>query len=132
MNEIIECIKRVEKELGNYYKENIYQFALYTELNLSGYLVQSEVIVPIFYKGVYVGFERADLVVYNKEGKIEYILELKSQGTRVGSKEIVQLKKYLKNLSCNNGILVNFHDSLEIVHVTQETSQKILRDSFHL
>ena len=71
MNEIIECIKRVEKELGNYYKENIYQFALYTELNLSGYLVQSEVIVPIFYKGVYVGFERADLVVYNKEGKIE-------------------------------------------------------------
>jgi GxxExxY protein len=125
MDEIIECIKRVEKELGNYYKENIYQFALYTELNLSGYLVQSEVIVPIFYKGVYVGFERSDLVIYNKEGKIEYILELKSQGTRVGSKEVVQLKKYLKNLNCNNGILVNFHDSLEIMHVTHETSRKI-------
>lgn len=125
MNEIIECIKRVEKELGNHYKENIYQYALYTELNLSGYLVQSEVIVPIFYKGVYVGFERADLVIYNKEGKIEYILELKSQGTRLGSKEIVQLKKYLKNLSCNNGILVNFYESLEIMDVTSDTSQKI-------
>ena len=88
-------------------------------------MVQSEVIVPIFYKGVYVGFERADLVIYNKEGKIEYILELKSQGTRLGSKEIVQLKKYLKNLSCNNGILVNFYESLEIMDVTSDTSQKI-------
>ena len=62
MEKILECINVVNKELGNHYKENIYQYALYVELNLRGYLVQTEVIVPIFYKGVYVGFERADVV----------------------------------------------------------------------
>ena len=55
MDNILECIHVVEKELGKHYKENIYQYALYIELNLRGYLVQTEVMLPIHYKGVYVG-----------------------------------------------------------------------------
>ena len=83
MEEIVDCIKNVEHILGNHYKENIYQFALYTELNLRGYMVQTEVIVPVYYKSVYVGFERADLVIYNKDATIMCILELKSQNARL-------------------------------------------------
>lgn len=125
MEKILECIKTVEKELGNHYRENIYQFALYIELNLNGYLVQTEVMIPIYYKGVYVGFERADIVIYNQEGKIQYILELKSQNSRLASKEIMQLRKYLKNTGCEMGILVNFYESLEIIKVDHALSQKI-------
>lgn len=125
MEKILECIRTVEKELGNHYRENIYQFALYTELNLNGYLVQTEVMIPIYYKGVYVGFERADIVIYNQDGKIQYILELKSQNSRLASKEIMQLRKYLKNTYSEIGILVNFYENLEIIKVDHVNSQKI-------
>ena len=123
MEKIIQCIKTVNDELGNHYKENIYQYALYVELNLKGFLVQTEVIIPILYKGVYVGFERADIVIYDPE--FTYILELKSQNSRLSSKETNQLKKYLRNLNCEKGLLINFFETLEIMEVTKETSQKI-------
>tara|TARA_B110001450_G_scaffold238820_1_gene246152 strand:- start:4271 stop:4648 length:378 start_codon:yes stop_codon:yes gene_type:complete len=125
MEGVLECIKTVSDELGGYYKENIYQSALYLELNLRGQITQTEVVVPIIYKGYYLGFERADIVLYNSDGKITNILELKSQNSRITSKEINQLRKYLKNLNCNNGILVNFYEKLEIYEVNQETSRKV-------
>lgn len=125
MEGVLECIKTVSDELGGYYKENIYQSALYLELNLRGQITQTEVVVPIIYKGYYLGFERADIVLYNSDGKITNILELKSQNSRITSKEINQLRKYLKNLNCNNGILVNFYETLEIYEVNQETSRKV-------
>lgn len=129
MEEIVDCIKNVEHILGNHYKENIYQFALYTELNLRGYMVQTEVIVPVYYKSVYVGFERADLVIYNKDATIMCILELKSQNARLGNKEINQLRKYLNNTSTEYGILVNFYESLEMVRVNKISHQKISCDT---
>lgn len=129
MEEIVDCIKTVEYILGNNYKENIYQFALYTELNLRGYMVQTEVIVPVYYKSVYVGFERADLVIYNKDASIMCILELKSQNARVGTKEINQLRKYLNNTSTEYGILVNFYEKLEMVRVNTITHRKISCDT---
>lgn len=125
---LINSIKEVDKCLGNYYRENIYQSALLTELQLTGYLVQSEVVVPVIYKGVNVGFERADIVVY-KDSKIEYILELKSQSTRISSKEINQLRKYLLNLNCEKGLLVNFYDKLEIYEVNTLNHKKISCDT---
>ena len=125
MDDIVNCIKTVSNELGFHYKENIYQSALYLEMNLKGYITQTEVIAPIIYKGYYLGFERADIVVYNKEGKITNIMELKSQNARITSKEINQLRKYLKNLNCETGILVNFYETLEIYIVTQASSRKV-------
>ena len=123
MEKIIECIKTVNKELGNHYKENIYQYALYLELNEKGYTVQTEVIIPIYYKNFYVGFERADIVIYINDSL--YILELKSQNSRLSNKEVMQLRKYLKNTNCKEGLLINFYESLEIMKVTKETSEKI-------
>ena len=125
MDDIVNCIKTVSNELGFHYKENIYQSALYLEMNLKGYITQTEVIAPIIYKGYYLGFERADIVVYNKEGKITNIMELKSQNARITSKEINQLRKYLKNLNCETGILVNFYETLEIYIVTQASSRTV-------
>lgn len=125
MEGVLDCIKMVSNELGGYYKENIYQSAMYLELNLKGYITQTEVVVPIIYKGYYLGFERADIVLYNKECEITNILELKSQNSRITAKEINQLRKYLKNLNCEKGILINFYETLEIYEVTQGSSRKV-------
>jgi GxxExxY protein len=120
---ILNSIKEVSDTLGSTYKENIYQNALYSELNTRGLLCQTEVIVPVLFKGITVGYERADIVVYENE-KISYILELKSQTASIGLKEIQQLRKYLINLKCDYGILINFNN-LEVIKVTKELSQKI-------
>lgn len=125
MQDIIKCIKNVNEELGNFYKENVYQAALCVELNLSGILFQSEVVLPIKYKGICIGYERADIVIYSKEGNPDCIIELKSQNTKLSSKEINQLKKYIKNLGCNNGLLVNFFDGIEIINITDILCNKI-------
>ncbi len=125
MEGVIDCIKMVSNELGGHYKENIYQSAMYLELNLNGYITQTEVVVPIIYKGYYLGYERADIVLYNKNCEITNILELKSQNSRITAKEINQLRKYLKNLNCETGILINFYENLEIYEVTQGSSRKV-------
>ena len=125
MQDIIKCLKNVNETLGNYYKENVYQAALCVEFNLAGILFQSEVVLPIKYKGICIGYERADIVVYSKEGIPEFIIELKSQNTKLSSKEVNQLKKYIKNIGCANGLLVNFFDDIEIMYVTEIFCNKI-------
>jgi GxxExxY protein len=125
MEQLIECLKKVNSTLGNYYKENVYQAALSVELNLAGILFQNEVVLPIKYKGVCVGYERADIVIYSKECDPEFIIELKSQNTKLSSKEINQLRKYITNLNCKNGLLVNFYENVEIISVTENSHTKI-------
>ena len=127
-NQIKDSIYSIEKELGNYYKENIYQAALTVELQMKGIIIQTEVIVPILYKNVNIGYERADIVVYD-ENSIYTILELKSQNSRISTKEINQLRKYLNNLGCDSGILINFYDRLEIYLVDKFSHKKICNDT---
>ena len=135
INNVLDCIKKVNIELGDYYKENIYQEALNIEFRGLGLASGTEVVVPIHYKGIYVGFERADIVIYDKVGDNEpyaiMIIELKSQNSKLTNKEIVQLKKYLKNLKCETGILVNFYETPEIVCITPEVTEKIPYDTLH-
>lgn len=128
LTQIKESIYSVEKELGNYYKENVYQSALSVDLQMKGIIIQTEVVVPILYKNINVGFERADVVVYDNNS-IYTILELKSQNARINTKEINQLRKYLNNLDCESGLLVNFYDSLEIYLVDKTSHKKICDDT---
>tara|TARA_B100001173_G_C15604769_1_gene386273 strand:- start:40 stop:453 length:414 start_codon:yes stop_codon:yes gene_type:complete len=135
MDEIIKnvlmCIKNVKTELGDFYKENIYQNALRIELERLGYYCGTEVIIPIHYKGIYIGFERADIVIYQciAPYDIKLIIELKSQNTKLSNKETVQLKKYLNNVKCEQGILVNFYEVPEILCVTEDSTEKIFYDT---
>jgi hypothetical protein len=124
-NVVIECLKSVNENLGNYYKENVYQGALCVELNLKGVLFQSEVVLPIKYKGVCIGYERADIVIYSNEIP-EIIIELKSQNTKLSAKETNQLKKYINNLSCKSGLLVNFYENIEIIRITELGNTKLI------
>ena len=128
---VLNCIKKVKDELGDFYKENIYQNALRIELERLKYYCGTEVIIPIHYKGIYIGFERADIVIYDSASPydIKLIIELKSQNTKLANKETVQLKKYIKNVNCERGLLVNFYEVPEILCVTDESTEKILYDT---
>ena len=131
--DVLTCIKKVKVELGDFYKENIYQIALRMELDRLGYYCGTEVIIPIYYSGVYIGFERADIVIYESVSpySIKLIIELKSQNTKLTNKETVQLKKYLKNVKCEKGMLVNFYETPEILCVTDDSTEKISYDTLH-
>jgi len=115
--QILDCIKTVSSELGNFYRETIYQNALMLELKSRNIVCQSEVVVDIRYKDIYVGFERADIVVYDDKNKIIRILELKSQTNKISNKEEKQLSRYLMSLNCLKGYVINFYDILEIKEV---------------
>jgi len=104
-SKIKEFSQQILEELGPSYKEHIYVNAMCIHLRNENYLFQTEVIVPINYKGVQLGYERADIVIYEP---IKCILEFKAQTQSIAKKEIAQLTKYKKNLEIDNGILINF------------------------
>lgn len=104
-NEIKEFSDIILQELGPSYKENIYVAAMCTHLRQKQYLFNTEVIVPINYNGIQLGYERADIVIYEP---FKCIIEFKSQIQPISKKEMMQLTKYKKNLDINDGILINF------------------------
>ena len=121
-SKIKEFSEEIFNELGPSYKEHIYVNAMSVHLRNENYLFQTEVIVPINYKSVQLGYERADIVIYEP---IKCILEFKAQTQSISKKEIAQLTKYKKNLDINNGILINFgnvNGKLEYNEMFENTS----------
>lgn len=108
MNKIIEYSENILSALGSTYKEHIYVNAMCIHLRNDNYLFANEVIVPIMYNGVQLGYERADIVIYEPE---KIVIEFKAQTQNVSKKEINQLNKYLKNLNISKGLLINFGNS---------------------
>jgi len=104
---IPDILVKIFDVLGSGYKEHIYQRAIEIEFQTENILFHSEVICPIAYKGIQVGFERADIVTYDN-GTPTNVLELKSQLNSVTKKEFIQLYKYLQNLSAPVGYVINF------------------------
>jgi len=116
---------KIFNTLGVGYKENIYHSAFEIELrNRMNILFQSEVICPIMYENIQVGFERADIVIYDGEN-MSCVLEFKAQLSSLGNKEIIQIKKYLKNFKVNNGFLLNFSNNLEMYSVSNASCRQI-------
>ena len=102
--EIRGAIFDVYKELGPGLLESVYEAALIYELHNRGLQVDSQVPVPIKYKGelLNVGY-RLDLLVENS-----VIVELKSV-TELENIHYKQLLTYLRLTDHKLGILVNFN-----------------------
>ena len=87
---IREAVADVYSELGPGLGESLYQNALAIALRKRGHLVETEVVIPIPYRGVYVGFMRPDLVVDK-----ELVLELKAT-TKIADTHVTQTRAYLR------------------------------------
>ncbi|MBO4740516.1 MAG: GxxExxY protein [Bacteroidales bacterium] len=83
--------------------ESVYEKAMIHELHLRGMKVQSQINIPVLYKGTPVGDNlRIDLLVED-----ELIVELKSV-EEINNVYYKQLRTYLKLMNKKEGLLINF------------------------
>ena len=99
---ILKLFYEVYNELGHGFLEKVFQNALYTELKINGFDVESQKQIKVYYKNVEVGEYYADLIVNDK-----VILELKATEVITEAHEF-QLLNYLKSTNIEVGLLLNF------------------------
>ena len=102
ITEIIECAKRIRRQLGPGFLEKVYKNAMVVELRKLKLNFETEKLIQVLYDGVVVGDYRTDLIV---EGKL--ILELKATQDLTIANE-VQLVNYLTSTGIDDGLLINF------------------------
>ena len=104
---IIKCAIEVHKELGPGLMESVYEVCLKKLLIDEGLFVNSQVILPVVFKGVQLDKDFVlDLLVED-----EIILELKSVEVILPVHE-AQLVTYLKLSGKKIGLLINFNVAL--------------------
>lgn len=99
---IIGCVYTVYNSLGFGYLESVYEKSLLVELSLAGLKVQSQVPIPVKYRGYAVGDFFADIFVEDK-----IILELKAV-KKLSKIHEAQLVNYLVATGNDIGLLINF------------------------
>ncbi len=105
--DIIKAFYRVYNELGFGFLEKVYQNALYLELTESGFKVETNKKIIVFYKSREVGYYIADMVVNDI-----IILELKACDIIIDEFEY-QLLNYLRATKYEVGLLLNFGKKAE-------------------
>ena len=102
ITEIIECAKRIRRQLGPGFLEKVYKNAMVVELRKLKLNFETEKLIQVLYDGIVVGEYRTDIIV---EGK--FILELKATQDLSIANE-VQLVNYLTSTQIDDGLLINF------------------------
>lgn len=104
---IVDACFSVHKEMGPGLLESIYELCLVRELQTRGLIVQSQVSIPLIYKGFELSKDfRIDILVEN-----EIIIEIKAVEAILNVHE-AQLISYLKLADKRLGFLVNFNVAL--------------------
>ena len=99
---IIGCAYKVYNTLGFGFLESVYENALSIELKKSGFNIEKQKPIKVFYEGEVVGNLKADIIVNDL-----IILELKSAASIIKGFE-VQLVNYLTATIKPVGLLLNF------------------------
>jgi len=99
---IIGLAIEVHKTLGNGFLEKVYENALIYELSINGIKAESQVPIPVQYKGNKVGDYFCDVLVDDK-----IILELKV-AKDIDPIHEAQLLNYLKATDLKVGYIINF------------------------
>ena len=102
ITEVIECAKRICRQLGPGFLEKVYKNAMVVELRKLKLNFETEKLFQVLYDGIIVGEYRTDIIV---EGKL--ILELKATQDLSIANE-VQLVNYLTSTQIDDGLLINF------------------------
>ena len=102
ITEVIECAKRIRRQLGPGFLEKVYKNAMVVELRKLKVNFETEKLIQVLYDGIVVGEYRTDIIV---EGKL--ILELKATQDLSIANE-VQLVNYLTSTGIDDGLLINF------------------------
>ena len=101
---IVGCAIEVHKQLGPGLLESVYQAFMIDELRNNNLQVQSQIHIPVYYKGKDLGgLLKLDLLVEN-----QIVVELKAVEAMIPLYK-AQLLSYLKLAGKPKGLLINFH-----------------------
>ena len=101
---IVGCAIEVHKQLGPGLLESVYQACMIDELRNNNLQVQSQIHIPVYYKGKDLGgLLKLDLLVEN-----QIVVELKAVEAMIPLYK-AQLLSYLKLAGKPKGLLINFH-----------------------
>jgi GxxExxY protein len=103
INKIVELANDIYLSVGPGYNEVIYHKAFEVALRSTGFIYQSEVVTPIFYKGFNIGHGRVDLIVNNS-----LIIELKAISNFNLDTANIQIKNYMNHYGIFEGLIINF------------------------
>jgi len=107
IDKVLSAATKVHIELGPGLLESVYEKALMFELAEAGISAQSQLDIPVKYRGVELGLGfRADIVVENT-----LLLELKTVN-EFSPIHLSQVITYLKVLNIKRGFLLNFNTKL--------------------
>lgn len=105
---IIGAAYKVHNTLGSGFLEKVYETALRIEIELSGLRVRQQEPIPVIYRGYSIGDYYADLLVEDL-----VIVEIKAV-RQLAKEHEVQLVHYLTATGIEDGLLVNFGQSVEV------------------
>ncbi len=101
--EVIGAAMEVHREMGHGFLESVFQEALEMEFGFRGIPYQSQVEIPVFYKGRKLsGNFRADFICFGT-----VLVEIKAIA-KLTSREDSQVIQYLKGTRHERGLLFNF------------------------
>lgn len=107
IDQVITAATKVHSELGPELLESVYEKALMYELTEAGIPAESQIDIPVKYRGIELGLGfRADIVV---NGNL--LLELKTVKEFMPI-HLSQVITYLKVLNIKRGFLLNFNTQL--------------------
>jgi GxxExxY protein len=106
--QVIGCAYKVHNTLGPGFLEKVYENALKLELKNHGIYVLQQSKLPVFYEGQQVGLYFPDLWI---EGQL--IIEIKAIVSLAVEHEL-KLVHYLTATGIDNGLLINFSDTVQI------------------
>ena len=105
---IIGAAYKVHNILGYGFLEKVYQNSLIIELRKSGFSVEDEKPIIVYYQGEIVGKYIADIIVDNK-----VLLEIKAI-KELSEFHEAQIVNYLKATRIEVGLLINFGRSVNV------------------
>ncbi len=100
---LIGALLAVHRELGAGMSESVYALATRVELAARKIPFESEKVVPVRYKGIFLCNQRLDLFVNEK-----VVIEIKAVD-RIHPAHLAQLVSYLRLTGSRVGLLVNFN-----------------------
>ena len=117
-HKVIGCAFKVHKVLGSGFLEKVYENALTFELKKQGIDARQQVKLPVWYEEKRVGLYFPDLWIEN-----QLIVELKATFALAPEHEM-KLIHYLAATGIDNGLLINFGDSVQIKRKFREYKPK--------
>ena len=105
---IVDIANSVYRELKKGFSESVYEESLCVELQLRNIQYSTQEVIPITYKGRYVGMNRLDIIL---QSWFDIIIELKATSTSIKIDEQWQVVRYMCRKGYNYGVVINFNQS---------------------